>query len=71
MENYVESYSATSLPGKSRVQILNARTGVHVGFLGVGMLNIPYGLKIYPGSEGKSLLFISDNGNRRVEVLEI
>ena len=57
--------------GKKRVQIFNARTGVHVGFLGVGLLNSPNGLKIYPGSEGKSLLFVSDQGNKKVEVLEV
>ena len=44
---------------------------MHVGFLGVGLLKNPRGLKIYPGSEGKSLLFVSDEGNKRVEVLEV
>ena len=53
------------------MQILNARTGAHVGFLGVGLLYQPYGLKIYPGFEGKSLLFVSDYCNKRVEVLEV
>ena len=57
--------------GNNRIQVLNARTGAHVGFLGVGQLKTPYGLKLHAGADGKSLLFVSDCGNKRVEVLEV
>ena len=54
-----------------RIQVFNARTGAHVGFLGVGQLKNPRGLKLHAGADGKSLLFVSDYGNKRVEVLEV
>ena len=57
--------------GNHRVQTFNARTGAHIGFLGEVLLNGPYGLKIHAGSEGKSLLFVTDCGNKKIEVLEL
>jgi len=57
--------------GNNRIQVFNARTGAHVGFLGVGQLKQPYGLKLHAGADGKSLLFVSDFANKRVEVLEV
>ena len=56
--------------GNNRIQVLNSRTGAHVGFLGEGALKNPRGLKIHAGAEGKALLFVSDHGNSRIQVLE-
>jgi DNA-binding beta-propeller fold protein YncE len=57
--------------GNNRVQIFNVRTGSHVGIVGVGPLKNPRGLKLFAGSDGKTLLFVSDHANKRVEVLEV
>ena len=35
----------------NRIQVLNARTGAHVCYLGEGQVSYPYGLKLYPGAE--------------------
>ena len=42
----------------NRLQVFNATTRHHVDFLGVALFGSPYGLKIYPGSGGKSLFFV-------------
>lgn len=55
----------------NRVQCFNARTGAHVRFLGVGELKRPRGLKMYPGTNGRSLLFVSDTDNKRIQVYEV
>jgi hypothetical protein len=57
--------------GQKVVQIWNMRTGMQVGNVGVGVLKQPCGLKLYEGLDGKSLLFVSDVGNKRVEVFEV
>ena len=53
----------------NRIQIFDATTGVHVGFLGEGELSNPRGLKLHAGTDGRSLPFVCDQGNyRAVEV---
>ena len=54
-----------------RIQIFNARTGAHVGFLGVGELSGPCGLRLHAATEGRSLLFVSDVINKRVKIYEV
>ena len=55
----------------NRIQIFDATTGVHVGFLGEGDLSYPYGLRLHAGTDGRSLLFVSDLCNDRVVVYEV
>ena len=55
----------------NRIQIFDATTGVHVGFLGEGELNGPCGLRLHAGTDGRSLLFVTDGGNDRVVVYEV
>ena len=54
-----------------RIQMYNARTGAHVGFLGVGELRCPVGLRLHAATEGRSLLFVSDAGNKRIKIFEV
>ena len=54
-----------------KVQIYNARTGAHVGFLGTGELGRPMGLRLHAATEGRSLLFVSDSDNKRVKIHEV
>ena len=54
----------------NRIQIFNARTGAHVGFLGVG--DDPRGMRMHAATENRSLLFVSDGGgNKRIKVYEV
>ena len=55
----------------NRIQIFDATTGVHVGFLGEGELSYPYGLRLHAGTDGRSLLFVTDVDNKRVVVYEV
>ena len=57
--------------GNHRIQIYNARTGAHVGFLGVGELRYPMGLRLHAATEGRSLLFVSDARNTGMKVYEV
>ena len=57
--------------GNDRIQIFNSRTGAHVGFLGVGELNSPRGMRLHAATESRSLLFVSDSGNKRINVYEV
>jgi DNA-binding beta-propeller fold protein YncE len=52
-----------------RIQIFNARTGAHVGFLGVG--DSPLGMRMYAATENRTLLFVSYGGNERIQVYEV
>jgi DNA-binding beta-propeller fold protein YncE len=55
--------------GNNRIQIFDARTGAHVGFLGVG--DDPYGMRLHAATENRSLLFVSDGNNKRIKVFEV
>ena len=55
----------------NRIQIFDVTTGVHVGFLGEGELSNPCGLRLHAGTDGRSLLFVSDFRNDRVVVYEV
>ena len=57
--------------GNSRIQIFNTRTGAHVGYLGVGELRSPYGMKIHKATDNRSLLFVSDGIKNRIQVFEV
>ena len=57
--------------GNDRIQIFNSRTGAHVGFLGVGELSSPYGMRFHAATENRSLLFVSDYGNKRIKIYEV
>ena len=54
-----------------RIHIYNARTGAHVGFLGVGELGRPMGLRLHAATEGRSLLFVSDTMNNRIKTYDV
>ena len=62
---YVSEY------GNNRIQIFNARTGAHVGFLGVGELNWPCGIRLHAATGNRSLLFVSECGSKRIRVYEV
>ena len=55
--------------GNDRIQIFNARTGAHVGFLGVG--DSPLGMRMHAATENRTLLFVSDGENDRIQVYEV
>ena len=55
--------------GNNRIQIFDARTGAHVGFLGVG--DRPRGMRLHAATENRSLLFVSDGSNKRIKVYEV
>ena len=55
--------------GNKRIQIFDARTGAHVGFLGVG--DYPGGMRLHAATENRSLLFVSDGRNKRIKVYEV
>jgi len=55
--------------GNDRIQIFNARTGAHVGFLGVG--DDPRGMRMHAATENRTLLFGSDGDNERVQAYEV
>ena len=57
--------------GNNRIQIFNSRTGAHVGFLGVGEFDGPFGIKLHAATGNRSLLFVTDEGNERIMVYEI
>jgi DNA-binding beta-propeller fold protein YncE len=57
--------------GNDRIQIFNTRTGGHVGYLGVGELRRPCGMKIHKATDNRSLLFVTDFGNKRIQVFEV
>ena len=52
--------------GNDRIQIFNTRTGAHVGYLAVGELSSPSGMKIHKATDNRSLLFVTDSGNKRI-----
>ena len=52
-----------------RIQIFNARTGAHVGFLGVG--DHPRGMRMHAATENRTLLFVSYDVNNRIQVYEV
>ena len=62
---YVSEYS------NNRIQVFNSRTGAHVGFLGVGELNGPCGMRLHAATGDRSLLFVSDGDNKRIKVYEV
>ena len=55
----------------NRIQIFNSRTGAHVGFLGVGELSRPDGMRLHAATGDRSLLFVSDGDNKRIKVYEV
>jgi DNA-binding beta-propeller fold protein YncE len=57
--------------GNHRIQIFNTRTGAHVGYLGVGELRSPCGMKIHKATDNRSLLFVSDVNKKRIQVFEV
>ena len=65
--------------GKHRVQVFNADTGALVRTIGttgqagdaMGQLNRPSGVAVHPGAEGAMLLFVTENGNNRVQVFAL
>jgi DNA-binding beta-propeller fold protein YncE len=62
---YVSDY------GNDRIQIFNARTGAHVGFLGVGELDRPCGIRLHAATGNRSLLFVSEWSSKRIRVYEV
>jgi hypothetical protein len=53
----------------NRIQVFNSRTGAHVGFLGVG--DDPRGMRMHAATENRTLLFVSDGENERIQVYEV
>ena len=60
--------------GNNRIQVFDALSGEHVRFIGTrGQLYNPFGLAVWesgPGSGLRALLFVADQGNKRVEVFD-
>ena len=60
-----------------RIQVFDADTGAHVHMIGagtgsaVGQLNCPIDLCLHPGPDGSTLLFVSESGNKRVQVFVV
>jgi len=55
--------------GNDRIQIFDARTGAHIGFMGVGTKS--FGLKLHAAKENRSILFVSEGGKKRIHVYEV
>ena len=59
--------------GNHRVQVFDANRGAVMRTIGssgsvLGQLSGPTGVTIHPGPDGATLLFVSENGNQRVQV---
>ena len=57
--------------GNNRIQIFNTRTGAHVGYLGIGELSEPRGMRMHKATDNRSLLFVTDRGNKRIQIYEV
>ena len=52
--------------GDGRVEVVSARDRSHVGDLVT-----PVGVKIHAATNGRSLLFVCDHGNKRMEQFDV
>jgi DNA-binding beta-propeller fold protein YncE len=55
----------------NRIKIANGRTGAHVGYLAVGELSKHCGMRMHKATDNRSMLFVSDLGNKRIQIYEV